>query len=371
MSVVVVGSVAFDSIQTPFDCAERVLGGSAVHAALAAAFFTDVRVVAAVGEDFDDYHFTSLEASGVTTEEIARVPGARTFTWSGRYDLDLGVPHTEQIALNVFDGWRPELGRAAREGDILFLGAMDPEIQQAVRAQWEGSKWAMLDSLGYWIETKRDALVEAIRAVDIVLLKDHEARRLTGERTILEAAQEIRSWGPKAVILKLGEYGCALLHEDGFFSMPGYPLEETFDPTGTRDALAGGFIGYLDRLPPGRLSPEVLRQALTYGSAMASYCAEDFGARRLAHITEYEVSHRVRDFRQMTHFEHVPTRPRPLDGPDERPEALERPHSTPTTDRHEPPPATSGNRQHRSSPRTPSTEPLQPFLKPVPPERSA
>ena len=371
MSVVVVGSVAFDTIQTPFDCAERILGGSAVHAALAAAFFADVRVVAAVGEDFDDCHYASLEANGIMTEEIARVPGALTFTWSGRYALDLGAPHTEQIALNVFDGWRPELGRAAREADILFLGAMDPEIQQAVRAQWQGAKCAVLDSLAYWILAKREALVEAIRGVDIVLLKDHEARALTRERTILEAAHEIRSWGPKAVILKLGEYGCALLHEDGFFSMPGYPLEETFDPTGTRDALAGGLIGYLDRLPVGRLSPDMLRQALTYGSVMASYCAEDFGARRLKHITEYEVSHRVRDFRQMTHFEHVPTRPSPLTGLDEPPAPLERPHATPTTEGYGPPPATSGNRPHRSPTRTPSTEPLEPSLKPVPPDRPA
>lgn len=366
MSVVVVGSIAFDSIRTPFGAAERQLGGSAIHAAFAASFFTEVRVVGAVGEDFQDEHFEELERNGIETDEILRVADAESFAWHAHYEFDMSVAHTDVLALNVFGGWRPRLGKASRSTDVLFLAAMDPETQQSVHAQWEGAKWVALDSLGYWIETKRDALIEAIRTVDFVLLNDQEARALTGKAMILEAAREIRSWGPMAVVLKLGEHGCALLHEDGYFSLPGYPLEEMRDPTGTGDALAGGFLGYLDRVSRDRLSADVLRQAVTYGSVMASYCAEDFGSRRLAGITEHEVLHRVEDFKRMTHFEHVPTSPRPLAAGDRGGAALERPHATPTTGGADPVGGTTGTRPYRSPSRTPSTERLDPALHPLP-----
>ena len=287
MSFTVVGSIAFDSIRTPFGEAERELGGSATHAALAGSFFTDVRVVGPVGEDFDDAHYELLERNGIATEEMVKVRGARTFEWRGHYEYDLNVAHTDATELNVFDGWQPRLAQESREADTLFLAAMDPETQIDVRNQWEGTGWSALDSNSYWIGTKREALVAAIGMVDFVLLNDVEARLLTGKPMLLDAAREITSWGPLAVVLKLGEYGCALLHEEMYFALPGYPLEETRDPTGTGDALAGGFLGYLDRVPGWRLTPDVLRRAVTYGSVMASYCAEDFGSRRLRGISEH------------------------------------------------------------------------------------
>jgi sugar/nucleoside kinase (ribokinase family) len=168
-----------------------------------------------------------------------------------------------------------------------------------------------LDTLGYWIEHRRDALVKAISAVDVVLMDDLEARELTGRPMLLAAAKEIMGWGPRAVVVRLGEYGCALLTSEGYFSLPGYPLEEAVDPTGCGDAFAGGFLGYLDRVPGERLSEEVLRRAATYGSVMSSYCYEDFGARRIAGLSDREVDYRFEDFKAMTHFEHVPTAPRP------------------------------------------------------------
>lgn len=366
MSFAVVGSIAFDSIRTPFGEADRELGGSATHAALAGSFFTDVRVIGPVGDDFDDAHYELLEKNKIATEEMVKVRGTRTFAWRGHYEYDMNVAHTDATELNVFDGWQPRLAAASREADTLFLAAMDPETQIDVRHQWDGGGWSALDSISYWIETKREELVEAIRLVDFVLLNDQEARLLTGKPMLLEAAREIMSWGPLAVVLKLGEYGCALLHEDGYFALPGYPLEETRDPTGTGDALAGGFLGYLDRVPGWRLTPDVLRRAVTYGSVMASYCAEDFGSRRLRGISEHEVLHRADDFKEMTHFEHVPTAPRPASGEEAHEPRLAQPNGTPSTRPYGSMGATAGTQRHRSPQRTPSTETLPRPGQPLP-----
>ena len=366
MSFTVVGSIAFDSIRTPFGQAERELGGSATHAALAASFFTDVRVVGPVGEDFDDAHYELLEQNGIATEEMLKMRGGRTFEWRGHYDYDLNVAHTDATELNVFDGWQPRLAEPSRDADTLFLAAMDPETQIDVRNQWQGTGWSALDSNSYWIKTRREALVAAIGMVDFVLLNDQEARLLTGKTMLLEAAREITSWGPLAVVLKLGEYGSALLHEEMYFALPGYPLEETHDPTGTGDALAGGFLGYLDRVPGWRLTPDTLRRAVTYGSVMASYCAEDFGARRLRGISEHEVLHRADDFKEMTHFEHVPTRPRPMNGEEHREPRLQQPEGTPSIRPYGSMSATAGTRSHRSPKRTPSTETLPRPKQPLP-----
>jgi sugar/nucleoside kinase (ribokinase family) len=357
MSFAVVGSIAFDSIRTPFGEAARELGGSATHAAFAGSFFTDVGIVGPVGEDFESPHYELFESNGIATGEMVKVRGGRTFAWSGHYGYDMNVAHTDSTELNVFDGWQPRLADRSREADTLFLAAMDPETQADVRGQWQGGGWSALDSLSYWIDTKRDVLVEAIGMVDFVLLNDQEARALTGKPMLLEAAREIMAWGPIAVVLKLGEYGCALLHEEGYFALPGYPLEQTRDPTGTGDALAGGFLGYLDRVPGSRLTSDVLRRALTYGSVMASYCAEDFGSRRLSRISDHEVLHRADDFKEMTHFEHVPTHPRPT-LPEEREPHLERPAETPSTRRFGSMGPTAGTPRHRSPQRTPSTETL-------------
>ncbi len=369
MSLAVVGSVAFDSVSSPFGSVERELGGSATYAALAAAFFTDVRVVAPVGDDFGAEHYQTFERAGVDTGGVQAVPRSRTFFWRGRYEFDMSVAHTEETQLNAFDGWRPRLSREAGKSDILFLAAMDPEIQIDVRRQWQGGKWVALDSIDYWIKSKREALIEAVRGVDVVLMNDQEARALTRKPMLLRAAREIASWGPRAVVLKLGEYGCALLSADGYFSLPGYPLEDAADPTGTGDAFAGGFLGYLDRVPNAQLTAEVLHRAVTYGSVMASFCVEDFGARRITRLTDHEVDYRSGDFKRMTHFEHVPTRPRPHE-PHEEPEGrrLERPHATPTTGGYDAPARTAGTPTYDSPPRTPSTETLHGPTRPLPRE---
>ncbi|MGH2956595.1 MAG: PfkB family carbohydrate kinase [Solirubrobacterales bacterium] len=310
MSVAVVGSIAFDSVRTPFGSAERELGGSAVHAALAASRFTEAQMVGPIGDDFGQAEMDLLSERGIETTGVELFSGERTFAWRGRYDYDLFVAHTEDTELNVFEGWRPKLSAAAREADCIFLASMDPKVQLPVREQWKGAKWSALDSIAFWIHLERDALVEAIGAVDIVLLNDDEARALTDKPVLLEASQEIMSWGPQAVVVKRGPHGCSLLTRDGYYTLPGYPLEQIADPTGAGDAFAGAFMGCLDLFPGAELNEAILRRAVTYGSVVASFCVEEFGARRLARLSEREIEHRVADFREMTHFEHVETKER-------------------------------------------------------------
>jgi sugar/nucleoside kinase (ribokinase family) len=366
MAVTVVGSVAFDSISSPFGRAEHELGGSAVHAALAASVFTDVALVGPVGDDFGPEHHGVLEHAGVDTSGIEHFAGASTFSWRGRYEFDM-VARTEETRLNVFDGWRPRLPAAAQQSDILFLASMDPETQLDVREQWSGGKWSALDTMDYWIDHGKSALVEAIHGVDIVLMNDLEARALTRQPMLLRAARELMSWGPLAVVLRLGEYGCALLTDEGWFSLPGYPLEDAADPTGCGDAFAGGFLGYLDLVPGSALTSEVLRRAVIYGSVMASYCFEDFGVRRIAALSEHEVNYRFDDFKTMTHFEHVPTRQRPHGTGEGEAEVHQLPHPglTPSTQPHRAPGRTAGTQTPAAPGRTPSTESLP---RPVRPE---
>ena len=328
MSIAAVGSIAFDSVRTPFGSVERTLGGSAVHAALAAALFSDARIVGVVGDDFGPEHLAMLEGHGVQTEDIERAPGAPTFAWRGSYEFDLSVAHTKETHLNVFAGWRPRLSAAARNADILFLAAMDPETQLEVRRQWAG-RWCAIDSIGYWIQTKREALIEAIRASDIVLMTDHEVRALTRHPVVWHAAKEILSWGPQAVVVRQGVYGCALLTADDYFALPAYPLDLIADPTGSGDAFGGGFLGLLDHSTNSTLNDSILRRAVTYGAVVASFCVEDFGATRVAGLTERQVSYRVADFKRMVHFEHVDSKQRRLEpGGDPRRRRFEMPHAT-------------------------------------------
>jgi RNA polymerase sigma factor (sigma-70 family) len=350
MSLTVVGSIAFDSITTPFGAAERELGGSATHAALAGALATDVRIVGAVGDDFSDDHDEVLRRHAVITSDIERIPNASTFFWRGHYGYDLSVAQSDETQLNVFDGWSPRLSQAAVEADVLFLAAMDPETQASVRAQWQGAKWSALDTVGYWIEAKRDRLIEAIGQVDIVLMTDQEARELTRRPMLLQAARQIVEWGASTVVLKLGEYGCALLGPHGYFSLPGYALEEAADPTGTGDAFAGAFLGYLDLLRGPTLTEEALRRAMIHGSVIASFWAEDFGSRRRAALTEHVIAHRVEDFKRMTHFEHVPTGQRAGARGQDGVVRLPRPRATPSTRGYDAPGPTAGTRSYGSAP---------------------
>jgi sugar/nucleoside kinase (ribokinase family) len=302
MSVVVVGSVAFDSVVTPFGERERMLGGSATHFSLAASFFTDVRVVGIVGEDFGEEEAEVLTRRGIDTEELERVTGS-TFFWRGRYDFDLNTAQTLDTQLNVFAGFQPTLSEASKAAGALFLGNIQPALQSAVRAEYGGGGLVGLDSMNLWIDTQRDALLDAIRTVDAVLLNDAEVRSLTGEPNTVRAARKLRELGPRFVVVKRGEYGAALFGEEGFFGMPGYPLETVVDPTGAGDSFAGGFFGYLEGHGEGELSQAVLRRAMAVGSVMASFNVEGFGTERVQALTDADIRQRFDDFKSMMSVE--------------------------------------------------------------------
>jgi len=301
MSLTVVGSIAFDSVRTPFGERERMLGGSAVHFALAASFFTEVHVVGPVGDDFSDEHTGLLSSRGIDTSDIERVEGGDTFFWQGHYEHDLNVAHTDDTQLGVFADFAPKLSDASRNASTLFLGNIQPELQREVRSQCTKARFAALDSMNLWIETARTSLIAAIEGVDCVLLNDAEIRMLTEEPNLAKAAKELMEMGPSVVVAKRGEYGAALFDSHGFFALPGMPLEEVRDPTGAGDSFAGGFLGYLDGMDstPG---PDDLRTAMAYGTVLASFNVEEFGTERVSELERYEVDARLAELRTMTYL---------------------------------------------------------------------
>jgi sugar/nucleoside kinase (ribokinase family) len=307
MALTVVGSVAFDALETPFGKRERILGGAATHFSLAASFFDEVRIVGVVGDDFGDEEFAILHGRGINTDDIERVPGARSFFWSGRYGYDLDVAETLDTQLNVFADFDPKLSEATRGSSTLFLANIQPDLQRHVRQQCGSARFAALDSMNYWIETAKDSLRETISLVDAVLLNDAELRMLTGEWSLIAAARAVRAMGPSIVVAKQGKYGASLLTEEGFFSVPSYPLEAAVDPTGAGDSFAGGFLGYLSA-HGGPHSDDVVRCAIVYGSVLASFNVEAFGSERLHRLTEAEIDGRFAEFKRMTHFEPLPAR---------------------------------------------------------------
>jgi sugar/nucleoside kinase (ribokinase family) len=307
MSLTVVGSIAFDSVRTPFGERERMLGGSAVHFSLAASFFTTVRVVGPVGEDFGDAEFALLGERGVETEDIERVAGGKTFFWRAHYDHDLNVAHTDDTQLNVFGEFDPKLSDASRKADVLFLGNIQPELQRDVRARCD-ARLVALDSMNLWIETTREALMNAIGEIDCLMLNDAELRMLTEEPNLARAARAAMDMGPGVVVAKRGEYGAALFTGDGFFAIPGYLLEDVRDPTGAGDSFAGGFLGYLAAQGPDAAGDEsALRRAMTYGSVLASFNVEEFGTERVQRLAREEIEERFSELRGMTSFEVVPS----------------------------------------------------------------
>ena len=301
MSLTVVGSIAFDSVRTPFGERERMLGGSAVHFALAASFFTDVHVVGPVGDDFGDEHTEMLRSRGVDTSDIERVAGGDTFFWQGHYEHDLNVAHTDDTQLGVFAEFEPKLSDASAAAETLFLGNIQPDLQRGVRAQCGAARFAALDSMNLWIDTARDALVAAISEVDCVILNDAEIRMLTGEPNLARAARALMGEGPTVVVAKRGEYGAALFTADGFFALPGMPLEDVQDPTGAGDSFAGGFLGYLDG-EAEELDSRALRRAMAYGTVLASFNVERFGTERVAALSREEIDARFTELREMTHL---------------------------------------------------------------------
>jgi sugar/nucleoside kinase (ribokinase family) len=306
MSVTVVGSIAFDAVKTPFGERERMLGGSAVHFSLAASFFTDVHIVGPVGDDFGEAEYGALQARGVDTSDIEHVPGGQTFFWRGHYDHDLNTAHTDDTQLNVFGDFEPKLSDGSRQADVLFLANIQPDLQHGVREQCANARFVAMDSMNLWIETARDSLVRTISNVDALLLNDAELRMLTEQPNLLRAARTVMEWGPQLVVAKQGEYGAALFTREGVFALPAFPLEEVLDPTGAGDSFAGGFVGYIAAHSEDELTDDLLRRAMAYGTAMASFNVQEFGTERVQRLTPDEIAERVAELQRITNFQAAP-----------------------------------------------------------------
>jgi len=304
VSLLVVGSVAFDAVETPFGKRERMLGGSATHFSLAASFFADVRVVGVVGGDFGPEEMAVFERQHINTDDIERVPDGQTFFWRGRYDFDLNTAHTLDTQLNVFADFKPKLSDASKQARLVFLGNIQPALQSEVREQVAGARLVALDTMNYWINTVPEQVKRAIAGVHVVIINDAEARQLAGEPNLIRAAREILSWGPRALVVKRGEFGAAMFTHETYFAIPAYPLESVFDPTGAGDTFAGGFMGYL--ASHDEIDEETMRRAMTFGSVMASFNVEEFGTERVSRLTQDEINQRFREFKRMTHFEEIP-----------------------------------------------------------------
>ena len=306
MALTVVGSIAYDAVRTPFGERERMLGGSAVHFSLAASFFTDVRVVGPVGEDFGEAEMAVLTDREIDVTDVERVSGGETFFWRGHYESDLNVAHTDDTRLNVFAEFEPKLSDQSRSSEILFLGNIQPDLQRRVRADCRGARVAALDSMNLWIEQARDSLVSAIAEVDILLLNDAELRMLTSEPHLTRAAAAVMEMGPTVVVAKRGEYGAALFTAELALAVPGLLLDAGCDPTGAGDSFAGGFLGYLDGAGAHDLAEDHLRRAMAAGSVLASFNVEDFGTERVQRLTPREIDQRLEEFKRLTHFDDRP-----------------------------------------------------------------
>jgi sugar/nucleoside kinase (ribokinase family) len=302
MSLLVVGSVAFDTVETPFGQAEEVLGGSATYFSTSASYFTDVNLVAVVGEDFPDKHINFLKLRGINLDGLER-KGGKTFRWRGKYGYDLNEAHTLNTELNVFEHFKPKLPEHYRDADAVFLANIDPDLQRDVLKQANKPKIVAADTMNFWIESKKDSLIETLRHVDILLINDGEARQLTGEPNLVKAARMINSYGPSTLLIKQGEYGVTMFNSHGIFIAPAYPLENVFDPTGAGDTFAGGFMGYLANTMD--FSDTSLRRGTVMGSVMASFNVEDFSLNKIRDLDYKEIESRFREFKRLSHFEDI------------------------------------------------------------------
>jgi sugar/nucleoside kinase (ribokinase family) len=299
MSVLVVGSVAFDAVETPHGKRERMLGGAGTFFALAASYFTKVGVVAVVGEDFGEDEMRVFHARGISTHGIERASG-KSFFWAGKYSDDLADRVTLDTQLNVFATFSPQIPDAYKDYRFLMLGNIDPKLQSHVQSQM-AAKFVGGDTMNYWISDHLPALAETLKGLDVLLINDHEARQLTGERHLMRAAAAIHKMGPSAVVIKRGEFGASLYRENRVFTAPAYPVDEVRDPTGAGDSFAGGFMGYLASRP--EINDAEMRRAMIYGSVMGSFCVEQFGTERLQNLTEAEIAARYRQFKELMHFD--------------------------------------------------------------------
>ena len=300
MSVLVVGSVAFDSVKTPFGEVDEALGGSGTYFSVSASYFTDVCLVAVVGEDFPQEHVDMLKSHKIDVSGLERRPG-KTFRWKGYYEYDLNTAHTVDTQLNVFADFKPDLPENYRDCEYVFLANIDPVLQARVLDQVKKPKLVACDTMNFWIEGKLADLKKTLSRVNLLIINDGEARELAKEPNIVKAARKILEWGPSTLIVKRGEYGALMIDAHSIFSAPAYPLEFVFDPTGAGDTFAGGLMGYLSS--NGAVKDDVMRQAIIYGSTMASFNVEDFSLNRLRKLSRDEIDTRFRFFKKMTHFE--------------------------------------------------------------------
>jgi sugar/nucleoside kinase (ribokinase family) len=305
MSLVVVGSVAYDAVETPHGKRERMLGGSCTYIALSASYFTPTSIVGIVGEDFEDEDRRFLASKNVDLDGLEQVPG-KTFFWSGVYSADMNDRTTLRTDLNVFADFQPKLPSAYRSFPYLFLGNIQPALQRGVQGQMNGVRFVGGDTMNFWISNTREELVQTIRKWDFLLINDSEARMLAGEQNLRRAAQKILDLGPNTLIIKRGEHGAMLFRRDTLFMVPGYLLEDVFDPTGAGDCFAGGFVGYLAErgfdLRNGSFDVRELHRAVIYGSVMGSFCCEQFGVDRFRTLTRQEIESRFEEFRRFTEF---------------------------------------------------------------------
>ena len=300
MIILVVGSVAFDSVETPFGKVDEVLGGSATYFSSSASFFSDVNLVAVVGEDFPDAHLDFLRSRNVDLAGLQRAPG-ETFRWRGRYGYDLNEAQTLDTRLNVFQDFRPDLPENYRDADFVFLANIDPELQLEVLRQVRKPRLVACDTMNFWISGKRAALLETLKHVDILVINEAEARQLAEEANLSRAARRILDLGPETVVIKRGEYGVIMFNAHSIFAAPAYPLEEVFDPTGAGDTFAGGFMGYL--AANRNLAEQSLRRAIVFGSVMASFTVEDFSLNRLRELDYAAIEDRYHRVRLLTEFD--------------------------------------------------------------------
>ncbi len=300
--LLVVGSVALDTVKTPFGESTEVLGGSATYFSTAASFFTSVALIAVVGEDFPQQHIAFLKSRGIDVTGLERRPGA-TFRWKGEYTHQLNEAHTLDTKLNVFETFRPKIPDAYRSPDVLFLGTIDPELQLDVLQKVERPSLVACDTMNFWINGKREALWKVLEQVDVLIINDGEARALGQDSNLVKVAKQVLSRGPKHLIIKRGEYGALMFNGNHVFGAPAFPLEDVRDPTGAGDTFAGGFLGYL--AATGNRSLDAMKQAIIFGSVMASFTVESFSLDRLRILDYKEVHARFQAFKRLTHFEDI------------------------------------------------------------------
>ncbi|MBX7148186.1 sugar kinase [bacterium] len=300
MSILVVGTVALDTVSTPFGKIDEGLGGSAMHFAVSSSYYTPVSIVAIVGQDFPQKHLDFLKSRNINIDGIHRHEG-KTFRWTGKYDYDLNNAQTLKTELNVLLEFSPKLTDAQKKNDFLFLANVDPDIQRQVIEQMPRPKLIACDTMNFWIEGKKDSLLKTFKMVDMVTINEGEARLLSGEANLMKAAKAIIKMGPKTVVIKQGEYGALLFHDNHVFSAPGLPLETVMDPTGAGDSFAGGLMGYLSRA--GEVNLKNLKQGLIAGSVMASLNVEAFSCERIKNLSEADLKNRYAEFRALSHFE--------------------------------------------------------------------